>query len=629
MRRHVLVTTLGLLLVVPTTHAELWPVGDGTTPPAINTSFGPRIVDALWDFHDGIDFPAPIGTPVIAVADAEVFREGPGGTDGYSSRHVVLRWDHPTDGRLTAVYLHLDSLAPGLTEGMNVRAGQLLGTVGEDGTTYPHLHFEIRRGGGLEIDSVHPMHYMTYTDTANFAAPRLDRIGHSAGGRLVRFVFEAPNKDEGDLVRAEVELWADAELLETRVVDFDDKTTINEGRGDALAWRDDIAVEGYQRSDMVAAGRSDLHHGLLVRKLPPACTALVPRVVDVAGNAATGARVELAALTRLDRREGFEDGVVPPVGWTEVISTSGERTSVDIADDVARVGLRSLRALDASTSETSGQRAGVQVDLGGERPRWSADAWVRPEQLTLDDGDNVYPLHFVTDANGLAFAATLRGDAGAARAGLIVKDVGDVIRSTLAPVFIDVGSWRHWGLEGTRLGTREATAVLTLDGREVVRRRWDDREFPAAGFRTGIGTSSTGATATVVVDEVVLTDGDRFESTSFAPGRVEGDDAATALRLTKEDGDILRLSWGDSCSVVATDHAVYLGTLGSFADSTPLTCTTGGLSSLLVGTPTESVFFLAVPLTETREGSHGRDHAGVERPTPPSSCCPQFLAECD
>jgi len=43
----------------------------------MNTSFGPHIDADRWDFHDGIDLPAPVGTPVHAMAKGEVHRAGP------------------------------------------------------------------------------------------------------------------------------------------------------------------------------------------------------------------------------------------------------------------------------------------------------------------------------------------------------------------------------------------------------------------------------------------------------------------------------------------------------------------------------------------------------------------------
>ena len=46
--------------------------------------------------------------------------------------------------------------------------GDLIGAVGQEDATYPHLHFEFRKGSAQEDDSVHPLHYLPYTNTANF-----------------------------------------------------------------------------------------------------------------------------------------------------------------------------------------------------------------------------------------------------------------------------------------------------------------------------------------------------------------------------------------------------------------------------------------------------------------------------
>jgi hypothetical protein len=86
----------------------IWPVSNSATPDEMNTSFGPRINNNKWDFHDGIDRPAPIGTPVHAMRAGTVHLAGPR-DDRFSSRHVVLKVDDPKDGLMYLVYLHLAS----------------------------------------------------------------------------------------------------------------------------------------------------------------------------------------------------------------------------------------------------------------------------------------------------------------------------------------------------------------------------------------------------------------------------------------------------------------------------------------------------------------------------------------
>ena len=73
----------------------IWPLSKSPVPDEMNTSFGPRIDADRWDFHDGIDLPAAIGTPVHAMADGVVHRAGPadktGTGQGFGSTHVILQ----------------------------------------------------------------------------------------------------------------------------------------------------------------------------------------------------------------------------------------------------------------------------------------------------------------------------------------------------------------------------------------------------------------------------------------------------------------------------------------------------------------------------------------------------------
>ena len=48
----------------------------------MNTSYGPRIDADRWDFHDGIDLPAAVGTPVHAMAEGTVLSAGPADRTG-------------------------------------------------------------------------------------------------------------------------------------------------------------------------------------------------------------------------------------------------------------------------------------------------------------------------------------------------------------------------------------------------------------------------------------------------------------------------------------------------------------------------------------------------------------------
>jgi len=608
--------------------AYVWPLSNSVTPDAMNTSFGPRIDTSRWDFHDGCDLPAPLGTPVYAVRGGTVYREGPGGTDGYSSRHVILRIDDPVDGTLYALYLHLSAIDPSVIEGTPVVQGQNLGAVGMDDATYTHLHFEIRRGSALQIASVHPLRYLPYTDTVNFSAPAADRFNRIGGEMAARLLFGAADKNEGDLARVEVDLENGVTVLSTRVVDLDDKTTVNEGNGDKFEWKNDIALEGYQRSNMIGDGRADLEYGILVRRLPPAVTNLVARVYDKGGNVSTGAAIPVPNQASEVRHLDFEDGAMPPPAWTSFTSSSGTGTTVANDSGSARVGSRGMSSVDLSVSEPSTQTASIGFDLPPGRFQWVAEGWFDPASFSLSSGSSLYFLEFLNGTN-LSVAAAIRNNAGAPQAGLFVKNPDASTTSSFSAVTIAAANWKRWTLELLRTGTRETTAVLYLDGVEQVRKNWEGTTYEPLSFRTGIALSFKAATATVASDEIRVSDGGRLSLPSFAPGHIPDGFSVPGTPLTiAKQGAALSLSWGLSCNTGGTDFLVAEGALGLFASHAPKLCSTAGLPSALITPPPADSYYLVAPRSDEYEGSYGVDSAGVEHPPASVPCQPQLPGGC-
>ena len=92
--------------------------------------------------HHGIDYAAPAGTPVHAVADGTVTFRGwdkGGGGNTLKIKHA---------GNMETGYLHLKSFAKGIKVGSRVSQGQLIGYVGSTGaSTGPHLDFRIKKNG--------------------------------------------------------------------------------------------------------------------------------------------------------------------------------------------------------------------------------------------------------------------------------------------------------------------------------------------------------------------------------------------------------------------------------------------------------------------------------------------------
>jgi murein DD-endopeptidase MepM/ murein hydrolase activator NlpD len=95
-------------------------------------------------FHTGLDFAAPIGTPIHAVMAGKVIFAAFAGAYG---RQVQVRH---YDGTVTS-YSHMSAFS--VSVGQVVRAGGQVGAVGVTGnTTGPHVHLEVRPGGGAPID---------------------------------------------------------------------------------------------------------------------------------------------------------------------------------------------------------------------------------------------------------------------------------------------------------------------------------------------------------------------------------------------------------------------------------------------------------------------------------------------
>jgi murein DD-endopeptidase MepM/ murein hydrolase activator NlpD len=101
--------------------------------------FGPRGMR----FHTGIDYPAPMGTPVVAARDGIVLAVG--AVAGYGN---VVELSH--EQGVTTLYAHLSRTL--VEPGEHVTRGTVVGLVGRTGdATGPHLHFELRlRGAAID-----------------------------------------------------------------------------------------------------------------------------------------------------------------------------------------------------------------------------------------------------------------------------------------------------------------------------------------------------------------------------------------------------------------------------------------------------------------------------------------------
>jgi murein DD-endopeptidase MepM/ murein hydrolase activator NlpD len=98
-------------------------------------------------YHVGVDLISPTGTPVIAVVDGTLTR-----TTTNSPVSGNAWWLTASSGTYF-FYAHMSWLAPGLTVGSRVHAGDVIGYVGSTGNAVsPHLHFEIHPYGGGPVN---------------------------------------------------------------------------------------------------------------------------------------------------------------------------------------------------------------------------------------------------------------------------------------------------------------------------------------------------------------------------------------------------------------------------------------------------------------------------------------------
>ena len=105
----------------------------------ISSNFGMRKhpISGFNKMHKGIDFAAPIGTPIYAGGNGIVEFVG---TNGGYGKYIRIRHNN----EYKTAYAHLNSYKKGISKGVRVNQGDVIGYVGNTGrSTGPHLHYEI------------------------------------------------------------------------------------------------------------------------------------------------------------------------------------------------------------------------------------------------------------------------------------------------------------------------------------------------------------------------------------------------------------------------------------------------------------------------------------------------------
>ena len=149
-------------------------------------------VDKVYRAHLGVDYGAPAGSSVVAVASGTVVSAGYAGAGGNQ-----VRLKH-ADGFET-YYLHLSAYGPGIRAGAHVAQGQLIGRVGSTGSaTGPHLDYRLKRNGVfVNPVSVHsrqgPGEPIPAVQLATFKSSRDKMLGHLSTTLLAEAPRQKPD----------------------------------------------------------------------------------------------------------------------------------------------------------------------------------------------------------------------------------------------------------------------------------------------------------------------------------------------------------------------------------------------------------------------------------------------------
>ncbi len=137
-----------------------------------NTWHAPRGNGRL---HEGVDVIANEGNLLYAVVDGSITKQywdQPGALAGNGIRVAQ-------DDGTYFTYLHMSGFAPGIEVGTKVKAGDVIGFVGNTGSSAtPHVHFEIHPGGGA---AVNPYPYLKAIDDCGNTTPQYQSSFAPAG----------------------------------------------------------------------------------------------------------------------------------------------------------------------------------------------------------------------------------------------------------------------------------------------------------------------------------------------------------------------------------------------------------------------------------------------------------------
>jgi murein DD-endopeptidase MepM/ murein hydrolase activator NlpD len=126
------------------TATGLTPTGSACLPVVSGYTLAARFgqVGAWARYHTGLDFSAPVGTPIHAPTSGVVTNAGIGPASGWAGNYVAIRYANGTQSLMA----HMSTVS--VSVGQTVSPCQLVGAIGMTGRTFgPHVHFEIYPAG--------------------------------------------------------------------------------------------------------------------------------------------------------------------------------------------------------------------------------------------------------------------------------------------------------------------------------------------------------------------------------------------------------------------------------------------------------------------------------------------------
>jgi hypothetical protein len=142
---------------------------------------------------------------------------------------------------------------------------------------------------------------------------------------------------------------------------------------------------------------------------------------------------------------------------------------------------------------------------------WRLAADIRPADLDMSRGQAIHPLAFLRGPEVVAAACLRKITNDEYAAGVLIRSARGLVRERL-----DVNEGKvsrdgplRWEVELLRLGTRQTTAVVRLNGNVVARINGDTRDVEPDGGCVGIVHKHSGLGITLHVDQVLLTEAPR------------------------------------------------------------------------------------------------------------------------